>query len=152
MLKRLIASTLAAASILTSISMPAKAHHENDFNCYSKLAERVGNIQYGECIPNPVNKFAFNTAEWYYMEQGINAAMADNYKGCDTESNKINDWDTAIINFRKAYNIAESGSFAESEALRALIGAEMAKEGLQTGKYHEYGIWVEMTGIRSGCD
>jgi hypothetical protein len=151
MLKRLIASTLAAASILTSIALPAKAHNE-EFNCYAELAERPGHIMYGECVPNPVNKFAFNTAEWYYMEQGLNAAMPYSSEECGTDSNQMSDWDTAIINFQKAYNTADTGSFAEAEALRALLGAQWAKEGMQTGKYNEYGIWVEWTGILSACD
>lgn len=139
----MIASTLATATILTSAVMPASAQYGSySKECYSQHVNRKGAWLNGNCIPYPVKLTTFNGAARSYMAIGIKAVIGS----CLTTA----DWDTAIINFRRAYWSAPANSFAEAEAKRALQGATFAKQEKYAGG-NAYTTWLLFAGNQEFC-
>jgi len=143
MLKRLIASALAAATVMTSAVMPASAHYERySKECYSQVVDRKGAWLNGDCIPYPVKTSTFNGLAKSYMETGLKAVIGSCLKTAD--------WNTAIINFKRAWNVTPSGTFAEAEIERALQGAIYAKQEKYSGG-DAYTTWLIFAGNQEFC-
>ena len=142
---------LATAATLVTLLMNASPSVGQDFNdphyfggkCFSELARVNGTYEYGHCVPTPIN-LSYKSQNQFdkYMSIAVDAAAENG------------DYDTAIINFRRALQIRPNST----DAQRGLKAASAAKEQAKIWEYNSseenssYLIWVKISGIRSSFD
>lgn len=122
---------------MTSVPRPALA---GDSDCVSEITKTPGSIEYGDCVPHRlwINP-AYGSEYARLMQIAINAGGTGN------------DYDTAIINFRRAQTIS---GVTDSEVRRGLLGATLAKQAKETqdGTHTPYQVWLRVTGEYSDYD
>lgn len=142
-----ISTIFISISLLLSINtcVLAQEYQNEGQLCQSPFTKLPAKIEYDTCTPQPlhVSQYGSNSTYIKYMSTGMDLAAE---KG---------DWDSAMINFKKAYNSANNKGEQE-EAERGYKGASLAKY-LQNhpGSMDEanpYGGWVYVTGVRSSFD
>ncbi len=125
------------ATAITSLT-PALAQQSN-YNCVSEITKTPGSIAKGCCIPHGLSiNLSYGSEYARLMSKAITASYADDY-------------DTAIIHFKKAQTL--SGS-SDSEVARGLLGATMAKhiKNNPDKKRTPYQVWLLVTGEYSIYD
>lgn len=139
---------IATAALLTAMSYiapatikPAQAQERQ--YCYSELADRAGEIEYGECIPHFLSINKANKPYAQYMSAAIELAAEES------------DWNSAIINFQRAKQQAKT-KFELAEAERGELAATFAKttqpQISDEGQHLGYVSWVRISGCRSSKD
>jgi hypothetical protein len=125
------------ATAITSLT-PVLAQQGN-YNCVSEISKTPGSITQGSCIPRGLSINLNYGAEYAKL---MSKAIAASY---------VNDYDTAIIHFKKAQSI--SGS-SDAEVARGLLGATLAKQSINSpdGRRTPYQVWLLVTGEHSIYD
>jgi hypothetical protein len=142
MRKQINKSLLLSVVMVTTLTTPSFAQYEplppktrSRSQCVSQLTNKRGTITVqGDCIPYQI---------WINPEYGTEYARLVQI-GIERAASK-NDYNTAIINFRRAQRIS---GVTDSEVRRALLGAVMAKaiqENPVTG-YTPRRLWILVTG------
>ncbi len=144
---KIINTIFISISLLLSINpcVLAQEYQNEGQPCQSSFTKLPARIEYDTCTPQPLylNQYSSNSTYIKYISAGMDLAAE---KG---------DWDSAMINFKKAYNFANNEGEQE-EAERGYKGASLAKY-LQkhpgsTEETNPYGGWVYVTGVRSSFD
>lgn len=139
---------IATAALLTVMSYTAPAtikpaQAQDRQYCYSELADRPGEIEYGECIPHFLAINKANTPYAQSMYVAIDLAAEES------------DWDSAVINFQRAKQHAKT-KFELAEAERGELAATLAKMAQKQdsgeGQNLDYASWVMISGCRSSKD
>jgi hypothetical protein len=136
-LKRFLGVTTVFATLITSLT-PALAS-DTKFNCVSEITKTAGSMAKGSCIPHGLSiNLSYGSEYARLMSKAITASY-------------MNDYDTAIIHFKKAQTI--SGS-SDSEVARGLLGATMAKhiKNNPDKRHTSYQVWLLVTGEYSIYD
>lgn len=147
MLKSIFGGLLCLYTIVPALTpLPAQAAYGD--TCYAEIAEIDGiENEYGNCYPATIWDFQVTVnSPWFsYMKKGINSSEVSCGEG-------VYDWDSAIINFRKALNHATSFRANEmtQRHLRAALGAkELTKLGSEEAALQ---TWNDLTGNFGACD
>lgn len=118
--------------------------HEGE-SCQSQFTKLPARIEYDICTPQAlyISQYSNNSTYIKYMSTGMELAA------------EKSDWDSAMINFKKAYSLANTEGERE-EAERGYKGASLAKY-LQNNPGSTEGVkpyagWVYVTGVRSSFD
>lgn len=144
---KIINAIFASITLVVSLNtyvLAQQYQHEGE-PCHSEFTNLPARIEYDICTPEAlyVSKYNGNSTYTKYMSMGMEIASENS------------DWDSAMINFQKAYNLAQSEGERE-EAERGYKGAAVAKH-LQKNPETSNGVkpytgWVYVTGVRSAFD
>lgn len=139
-----IFASIALVLSLNNYVLAQQYQHEGE-NCYSQFTELPAKIEYDMCTPEGlyVSQENGNLAYTKYMYMAMDMAAENG------------DWDSAMINFKKAYSLAQSEG-ERQEAERGYKGAALAKyiqnHPESANGANAYTGWVYVTGVRSAAD